>query len=97
MAVCTGVCAVLQVVLNNRGLNRYPPLVLVPVYSSVFVLSNAAGGGIFFKDFENLTSSQIKLYGAGVTLVVLGVLLIARAAAIQQVADGINTKKHRKR
>ena len=77
-------CAGLQIVINNRGLAKHSPLVLVPIYSSTFVLSNAIGGGVFWKEFDKFSVQQWRGYGLGVTCVVGGVLLIARAAVSVQ-------------
>jgi hypothetical protein len=77
-------CAGLQIVVNNRGLAKHSPLVLVPIYSSTFVLSNAIGGGVFWKEFDGFSAQQWQGYGAGVACVVGGVLLIARAAVATQ-------------
>ncbi len=74
-----------QVVVNNRALSKHTPLVMVPVFSSTFVLSNAVGAVVVFSEgVRAMAPWQWGLYGAGVVNVVGGVLLIARAAAAAQ-------------
>ena len=89
-------CAGLQIMVNNRGLAKHPPLVLVPIYSSTFVLSNAIGGGVFWKEFESLSAEQWRYYGAGVMCVVGGVLLIARGAMLAENRTEEAKKKKKK-
>jgi hypothetical protein len=74
-----GAAAVSQIVLNGKGLAQHSSLVMVPIYSSTFVLSNAVGGGIFFQEFDRFTVEQWREYGVGVALVVGGVLCMAVA------------------
>ena len=74
------VCAGGQIYVNNVGLGKHDPLVMVPIYSSTFVLSNAFAGLVFFKEYENLSGAQMLGYSAGCATVVTGVLLIAASA-----------------
>jgi hypothetical protein len=69
--------AILQVIINGKGLSRHSSLVMVPIYSSSFVLSNAIGGGIYFQEFSNFNNKQWTMYLSGVVLVVGGVLWMA--------------------
>ena len=79
LGIMCGACAASQVIINGKGLAKHSSLVMVPIYSSTFVLSNAVGGGIFFQEFNKFTMEQWLSYGAGVALVVGGVLMMAAA------------------
>ena len=82
IGVCVSICGVSQVAVNNRGLSKHAPLVMVPVFSSTFVVSNAVGAMVVFSNgLDSMAATQWAFYGAGVLCVVTGVLLIARAAA----------------
>ena len=79
LALLCATFGISQVVINGHGLSKHSSLVMVPIYSSSFVLSNAMGGGIFFQEFNAFTKQQWSMYGGGVTMVVAGVLLMAAA------------------
>ena len=79
LGIMCGACAASQVIINGKGLAKHSSLVMVPIYSSTFVLSNAVGGGIFFQEFNKFTQEQWLSYGGGVALVVGGVLVMAAA------------------
>ena len=77
LAVLCLCCAVSQMVINAHGLSKHSSLVMVPIYSSSFVLSNAVGGGVFFQEFAAFNAKQWWMYGGGVAMVVGGVLSMA--------------------
>ena len=63
--------------MNQRGLEKHSALIMVPIYSSTFVLSNAVGGGIFFQEFARVDTQGVRMYVGGVMLVLFGVLTMA--------------------
>jgi magnesium transporter len=93
VALCVAVAAVSQVVVNNMGLKQHSPKVLVPVFSSTFVVSNAVAGGTFFQDFASLSPLQWQLYTGGCGLIVAGVVGIAFQAIGQEKEEGAKKKR----
>ena len=78
VAACTvGAVATAQITINNMGLARYPPLVVVPIFVGTFVMSNALGGAVFFRDFEHFSPEQWQAYAVGCALVISGLLSLA--------------------
>lgn len=81
VGVAVNFFALSQIVINNRGLSQHSPKVLVPIFSSTFVVSNALGGGVFFNEFALLSTRQWQMYGGGCALIVGGVITIALQAS----------------
>mmetsp|Transcript_7768 Transcript_7768/g.9851 ORF Transcript_7768/g.9851 Transcript_7768/m.9851 type:complete len:319 (+) Transcript_7768:158-1114(+) len=61
--------------VNNRGLGNHPPLFIVPIFSTTFLVTNIIGGGVFFNEFSVFTLGQWLGYAVGVSLIISGVLL----------------------
>ena len=76
----TGCFALSQVITLNAAVGRYSPLLIVPIFTAASLLTNASGGGIYFKEFAAFTPAQGRAYGLGVTLLLSGVALIASKA-----------------
>ena len=77
LALLVGSFAISQILMNQRGLEKHSALIMVPIYSSTFVLSNAVGGGIFFQEFARVDTQGVRMYVGGVMLVLFGVLTMA--------------------
>ena len=90
VALCVAVAAISQVAVNSTGLAQHSPKVLVPIYSSTFVVSNAVAGGTFFQDFAALSPQKWQMYTGGCMLIVAGVVAIAHQAVV---ADSIKKKQ----
>ena len=63
--------------------------------SSAFVLSNAMGGGIFFKEFNKLNERGVNMYMCGVSFVIFGVLSMAYIKHKEIEEQAANTKKEK--
>ena len=87
--------AIAQIIINGIGLSKHSALVMVPVYSSAFVLSNAMGGGIFFKEFDTLNERGVYMYMCGVSFVIFGVLSMAYIKHKEIEEQAANTKKEK--
>ena len=87
--------AIAQIIINGIGLSKHSALVMVPIYSSAFVLSNAMGGGIFFKEFNKLNERGVNMYMCGVSFVIFGVLSMAYIKHKEIEEQAANTKKEK--
>ena len=87
--------AIAQIIINGIGLSKHSALVMVPIYSSAFVLSNAMGGGIFFKEFDKLNERGVNMYMCGVSFVIFGVLSMAYIKHKEIEEQAANTKKEK--
>ena len=94
IGLCVAVFALSQVVVNNRGLSKHSALVLVPIFSSTFAMSNAIGGGIFFQDFQQLPTHQWRTYCSGFALIISGVLAMAVTAISKQTSLETKSRKN---
>ena len=65
-----------QLLVNNRGLAQHSTLIVVPIFCSTFILSNASFGAIFFQDFVFFTAYQCYIYLAGLSICISGVLML---------------------
>jgi len=66
-----------------RGLQMFDALLVVPIFSAVFMAATIVSGGIYFKEFEGFTASQAMGFPSGVLLTLAGVYVLSgRKAAI---------------
>merc|ERR1712032_96770 len=77
--VCFSTCvfpsAMVQIQSINRGLRLYPQTVFFPIYSSLLVLANSFFGSLIFKEYIEMTTQKIVLFGLGVGAVIAGISL----------------------
>ena len=77
--LCLVFCNVNQILLLTMSLKKFPALFIVPCYQVFFMLLSIAVGGIYFREFWLMGgASQWAVFLAGVTLGLLGVLVLAR-------------------
>lgn len=60
----------------NRGLGKYPPLLLAPILTATIVTFGMLGGGIVFNEFASFSGKQWVAYTVGLVCIVGGVLLL---------------------
>jgi hypothetical protein len=61
-------------------------LVIIPILQTCWTLSAVIQGGVFFREFDNASKSQIDLFTVGILLIMVGVYVLAGASpsALQQ-------------
>merc|ERR1712216_210648 len=70
--------SVMQVHFLNRGLQNYPALTVIPVYQTCWILGCAAGGVVYFKEFQGFALKDALLFSLGLFITLLGVVLLSR-------------------
>ena len=80
VAAAAGMCGVAQVTTLNTSVGIYSPLLVVPIFTATSLATNASGGGIFFEEYAAFSERQLRVYPAGVALLLTGVLLLASKA-----------------
>ena len=73
------------------GLARYDALIQIPVFYVVWTLFDVVGGGVYYNEFEGLSPLQLALFCLGVTLIFVGVVVLAtRLKAINDEEQALN-------
>lgn len=70
--------AIGQVLHINKGLSLFDATYFVPLYNAVFIIFCIITGGIFFKEVDSATATQIGLFSLGVMISLSGVLLLRK-------------------
>lgn len=70
--------AVSQVYWINQGLIRYDALLQVPVFYVVWTVLDIVGGGVYFNEFREFTTTKYVLFAVGVAIIFAGVGLLSR-------------------
>lgn len=73
----TGVSIVGQQHYMARGLQMFDSLLVVPVFSAIFMAATIVSGGIYFKEFEGFTAQQAMGFPCGVLLTLAGVYVLS--------------------
>lgn len=60
----------------NYALRTYPALYIVPALQSVWMCCTIVGGGIFFREFDNMSNFDLVGFFIGVAIVLTGVVLM---------------------
>lgn len=60
----------------NKGLEYHPAVYIVPVYQTFWILGSIVGGGLYFKEFENLSQLGVVMFTIGVLTVIGGVFVL---------------------
>eukprot|EP00771_Trimastix_marina_P000440 gnl/Trimastix_PCT/1460.p1 GENE.gnl/Trimastix_PCT/1460~~gnl/Trimastix_PCT/1460.p1 ORF type:complete len:367 (+),score=69.99 gnl/Trimastix_PCT/1460:61-1161(+) len=72
-----GITAITQVKFLNNALYYFPSSIVIPIYFCIFTTSTIIAGIIFFKEFEQLTVTNIVMFILGVLLAFSGVYFIS--------------------
>lgn len=57
----------------NKGLEFHPAVFIVPVYQTFWILGSIIGGGLYFKEFQNLSQLGMAMFTVGVLTCIGGV------------------------
>lgn len=60
------------------ALKDFDAVIVVPVFQCFFITGSIIGGGVLFKEFENLATWELALFMVGITLTQVGVFLLAQ-------------------
>ncbi|KAJ3274727.1 NIPA-like protein 3 [Terramyces sp. JEL0728] len=69
--------AVAQVYWINMGLARYDALIQIPVYFVVWTIFDVVGGGVYYNEFANYTTTRFVLFIFGIVIIFVGVIVLA--------------------
>ena len=61
----------------NSALRKYDAMFIIPVLQALWLLFGVLGGGIFFKEFDSLTSLQFFFFSLGVLILLIGVSILS--------------------
>jgi len=64
-----------------RGLQLFDSLLVVPVFSAIFMAATIVSGGIYFQEFAGFTATQAMGFPCGVLLTLAGVYVLSGRAA----------------
>lgn len=79
MIVVFAACICIWMKRLHFALQMFDGLLIIPMLQACWVLSAIIQGGFFFKEFTKQTPTQLKLFGTGVSIIMLGTVLLARA------------------
>jgi hypothetical protein len=68
----------IQLYYMNRGFQLYPQMIFVPVFSSLLLLGNTFGGGLFFSEQAAISHKDGTIFCVAVGLVAAGVMLFSQ-------------------
>jgi hypothetical protein len=68
--------AVFQLVLMNMALRDYDTLLVVPLYSAALILTGSISGGVYFIEFDGLSTARWVGYWSGLGAVLAGVVIV---------------------
>jgi len=72
-------CVVMQLLYLNLALSLADALVVVPVFTSTWIITTALAGGILYEEFYKFTVLQGVLFPVGVLLCCIGVFGLVRS------------------
>jgi hypothetical protein len=61
----------------NLALKKFNALFIIPVLQVNWIIQSSLGGGIYYKEFEGYTNSDIGVYVTAMVLVIFGTYLLA--------------------
>lgn len=64
----------LQLGWMNIALSLAPALIVVPVFTSSWIINTTIAGGVLYQEFDSFTIPQLLLFPLGVCLCVIGIL-----------------------
>ncbi|KAJ3006786.1 UNVERIFIED_CONTAM: NIPA-like protein 3 [Siphonaria sp. JEL0065] len=82
-----------QVYWINMGLERYDALLQIPVFFVVWTVFDVVGGGIYFQEFEGFSTRQYALFVFAVSVIFVGVFILAGRLKQAEEAERKRTKK----
>jgi hypothetical protein len=71
-----GVCTFFQIYWLNRALRHYDALLAIPMFHVTWTLLSIITAGIYFREFEQYTASQLKIFACGVGVIFVGSLFL---------------------
>jgi len=89
-AILIGIFALtagLQLYTLNLGLAACNAVRLLPVYQSIFIFNAVSGGAAYFHEFNNFSQKQWTYFPAGVSLVLLGTLILTCTGSAPETAE----------
>lgn len=70
--------SMVQVHYLNKGLEHYKALQVIPVYQTCWILGCAAGGVVYFQEFNGFGLKDGLLFGLGMCVTIFGVVLLSQ-------------------
>ena len=68
----------------NAALGKYDPLFIIPLLQANYILFSTVTGGIYFKEFAELTVFSAAMFGLGVAIMFVGLYLLAPVTSFEE-------------
>jgi magnesium transporter len=77
IAICMVITVFTQIHFLAQGLQHFDAIFVVPVFQSAFIVGAILVGATYFKEFSNFSTLQIIFFPTGISIVILGVMLLS--------------------
>jgi hypothetical protein len=88
------VALVWQLRAANRALDAFPALVVVPCMQAMMQVFAVPVGGIFFREFDQLSSTNAAVFASGFCCILLGCAVLVDTSVLLQVAATLGNGHH---
>lgn len=80
----------------NHALIVFPGNAIIPVLQVVWIILGVTSGGIYYEEFDNLSSEQVIGFGTGLVLVLIGVVFLSPRVDSKKTPKASKTPNRRK-